>query len=196
MKIILILLLFTFILSLQLYRNVNLEKIQAEIESSREESIEIKENYISKYPNSTQSVLFLFQTNKPEKAKSLLNKLISKNVTEAIYANALLSMEGKYLPTSSETGIDTLKELCVSYIEPCIYLGRYYRKNKEYKSAIYYLEKVKKTNEIVIFSELRLIYANKKSSEYNPDKASYYASKMTCAIHNKTRTNYHLTKYN
>ena len=187
---------FTFILSLQLYRNVNLEKIQAEIESSREESIEIKENYISKYPNSTQSVLFLFQTNKPEKAKSLLNKLISKNVTEAIYANALLSIEGEYLPTSSETGIDTLKDLCDSYIEPCIYLGSYYRKNKEYKSAIHYLEKAKKTNEIVIFSELRLIYANKKSSEYNPDKASYYASKMTNAIHHNTKTNYHLSKYN
>ena len=183
-------------LSLQLYRNVNLEKIQEKVESSREESLEFKKNYISNYPDSTQSVLFLFQTNKPEKAKTLLNKLISKNVIEAIYANALLRIEGKYLPANSQAGIDALRELCGSYIEPCIYIGRYYRKNKQYKSAIYYLEKAKKTNEIIIFSELRLIYANKKSSEYNPDKASYYASKMTIAIHHNTKTIYHLTKYN
>ena len=151
MKIILFLILFTLVLSLQLYSNLNLEKIQEEIEKSNLEVDLIKEEHIENNPNSAQSVLYLFQTNESERAKSLLKKLIASNEHEAIYANALLSLEGKYLPTNKETALNTLKEQCSTYIEPCVFLGSYFRKIKDHKSAIKYLKKALDTNEITIF---------------------------------------------
>ena len=195
MKIIILLLLFTFVLSLQLYSNVNFDKIQEEFGLSRKEAIVYKEIYILKYPNSPQSVLFLFQLNKSKIANSLLNKLISESSNEAIYAQALLSLEGIYLHLNKEKSLNTIKELCSTYIEPCVFLGSHFRKNNEHKSAIQYLEKAIDSNEITIFSGLRLFYSDKNSTFYNIEKANHYASEMTYAIHNKTRTTYHLTKY-
>ena len=63
---------------------------------------------------------------------------------------ALLSLEGIYLHPNKEKALNTIKELCSTYIEPCVFLGSHFRKNNQHKSAIQYLEKAIDSNEITI----------------------------------------------
>jgi len=194
-KIIIFIIPVILVIALKLNADYELGEIQKEIAQSELEYKQFRETYINNNPNSPLSALFLFKLNKAEEGNQLLNRLISENMPEALYAKSVISLKGGYLKTSTGESSNILEQLCKTYIEPCIFLGSYYRKNNQNQLAIHYLKKVENTNEITALSELRLIYAKKSSKMYNEEMAKHYAKRMSQAIHHKTETRYHLTKH-
>ena len=179
----------------KLYMDYQVDVLEQDMAKNEIDTRLFKVNYISDNPESPLSVLFLFQLNQPKAANDLLSNLKYQNKSEAIYAEAVIGLESKYLNIKPEAAIKALELLCSKYIEPCVYLGGYFRKHKQYALAITVLEKAESTNEITVFSELRLVYANKLSAFYDSEKANDYANRMSNAIHHLTKTRYDLTLY-